>query len=134
MEIKKSPSEEELMEQFIKLLKADKETLPNIIRYIERILMDAMELGEKGFQPTFAFTVFAKQVEDQLELMFRPVRTSDTNTYEYFELEKLGEQINKAIAEYGKRVWGMTPIDESEIELIDPSAIKAWKMGLEGGE
>jgi hypothetical protein len=127
MTVKKSPSEEELMEQFIKLLKADKAKIPNIVRYIERILMDSMQLGEQGYQPTFAFTIFAKQVDNRLELTFRPVRTSDTNTYETFQLEKLGEFVNKAINEYGKQVWGFTPIDERTVESIDPAAIKCWE-------
>lgn len=115
------------MEQFLKTLKKDKEAIPNLVRFIERVVADTMEFGEEGFQPVFGFSIFAKQTEGQLEVKFRPIRTSDTNTYEVFQFEKLGEQINEAIKTYAQEVWGMTPIDEREEVVVDSGIVDAWK-------
>lgn len=118
--IEKSPSEEELMRQFIKALKSNKEQIPNVIRFIERTVKDSMGFCENGFQPIFSVTIYAKQVGDKLELEFRVTRTSDTKTYEVFKIEKFGELINNAIEKYGKEVWDMKSEHERVIGEFIP--------------
>jgi len=119
MPVEKNKTVEEQMEVFLRMLKKDKEKIPFLIRFIERMTFDTMEFGEKGFQPVFAVTLFAKQTNDELKIIPRAVRTPDTNTYETFQFERLGELMNDAFGQYGKEVWGMTPIDEKEEARID---------------
>lgn len=128
MSFKKSETIEEQMEAFLKMLKTDKEKIPFLIKFIERMVFDTMELGEKGFQPVFAVTLFGKQVDDKLEVMFRPIRTPSVKMYETFQFEKLGELINEAFKKYGEEVWGMNPINEKEELRIEGKKVLAqWR-------
>lgn len=117
--MEKNKTIEEQMEAFFKMLKKDKEKVPFLIKFIERMVFDTMDLGGNGFQPVFAITLFVKQVNDELEIIPRAVRTPDTNTYETFQFERLGELMNDAFKQYGTEVWGMTPVDEKEEARID---------------
>ena len=127
MSVKKSKTTEEQYEMFLKMLKKDKEKVPELIKFIERMVYDTMKLGERGYQPVFAITLFAKQIDDKLEVIMRPVRTPDTNTYETFQFEKLGEWINEAFYKYGKEIWGMTPIHEKEqARIAGDKAMSQW--------
>jgi hypothetical protein len=132
MAVEKSPSEEELMSSFIKMLKKDKANIPFLIRFIERIVQDTMTLGEKGFLPVFAITLSVKrQGSDELEINIRPVRTSDQETYEAFRFERLGELLNEAFKKYGQEVWGMTPLDERKGSVKhDTNMAEAWLKNL----
>ena len=112
--MEKNKTIEEQMEAFFKMLKRDKDKVPFLIKFIERMVFDTMDFGSNGFQPVFAATLFAKQGNDKLEIIPRVVRTPDTNTYETFQFERLGELMNEAFKQYGTEVWGMTPIDEKE--------------------
>ena len=127
--IEKSPTEEELIQSFVRMLKNDKESFPFLIKFIERMVIDTMTLGEKDFLPVFAITLSVRREgADKLELNIRPVRTTDPETYEAFQLEKLGKLLNDAFKKYGEQVWGMTPLDERDIQVnVSPNIVEAWK-------
>jgi len=126
MAVEKSPTEEELIRSFIRMLKKDKEDFPFLIKFIERIVYDTMTLGERNFLPVFSITVSVRREEsDKLELNIRPVRTDEPEHYEAFHLEKLGELLNEAFKKYGEEVWGMTPLDERKEMVTD--ILHAWK-------
>ena len=128
MPVEKNKTIEEQMEVFLRALKEDKEKIPFLIRFIERMTFDTMSLGEKGFQPVLAFTLFVKREgQDKLKIRLRPVRTPSQETYEAFQFERLGELINEAFGQYGKEVWGMTPVDEKDNVGVDgEKALSQW--------
>jgi len=94
-----------------------------------------MKLGQRGFLPSFAITLFGKQIDDKLELIVRPVRTPNQQIYEGLQFDKLGEMLNNAFKSYCESVWGMTPIDEKEEARISGSdAMFQWGHLFNEGE
>lgn len=132
MAVEKSPTEEELVRSFIRMLKKDKENFPFLIKFIERMVHDTMILGEKSFLPVFAITMSVRREgADKVEINIRPVRTDDPQTYEAFNFQRLAELLNQAFEKYGQEVWGMTPMDERKI-TFNPEIVEMWKNVSKG--
>lgn len=118
---------EDIMRAFVNALKEDKEKIPFLIRFIEQMTFDTMDLGSKGFQPIIAFTLFARQSDtDKVDMIFRPIKTGSDEIYKSFGFDKLGELIMEAFKQYGIEIWGMTPIDEKEEARITSKNVKGW--------
>ena len=114
--MERTKSKEELMSKFLEMVEADTGKEPTLYKYLNRIIYDLFDLGEKGFQPTFAFTIFMKVVGEEFELLFRPIRTPSIEVYEGFKLERLAVLLNEAIEKYCEEVWGMKPERENKFK------------------
>jgi len=132
--IEKDPTVEMQMETFLRMLEKDKEIVPFLIRFIERMVYDTMSLGERGFQPVLAMTLFVKRgLADNVEIILRPVRTTSQETYEAFRFERLAELLNDAFGQYGVEVWGMSPIPEvAEMRINGNKMLSQWGDKLKG--
>ena len=127
MAVKKDETIEEQYQMFLKMLEKDKEKVPALIKFLGRVTYDTMELGEQGFQPILAISMFVRQGPgDKVHIIIRPIRTSDQKTYEAFNFQRMQELINEAFKQYGIEVWGMSPIDEKEESRIVKTEAEGW--------
>ena len=115
---RESVTSEKIFADFLELLKRDKadQFAGHLFQFIKQVLASTMELGKEGYSPALNFTVYARhRGTDQTEIIMRPSRTSSMEMFMTLKLDKMGEKLKTAMAEYAKEAWGMTPvIDERE--------------------
>ena len=109
---------EKIFGDFLELLEQDEadQFAGHLFQFIKQVLASTMELGKEGYSPALNFTVYARhRGTDQTEIIMRPSRTSSMEMFMTLKLDKMGEKLKTAMAEYAKEAWGMTPvIDERE--------------------
>ena len=109
---------EKIFGDFLELLERDgaDQFVGHLFQFIKQVLASTMELGREGYSPALNFTVYARhRGTDKTEIIMRPSRTSSMEMFMTLKLDKMGEKLKTAMAEYAKEAWGMTPvIDERE--------------------
>jgi len=83
-----------------------------LFEFVRMVLEATMDLGKNGFAPVMGVTLYAKHDNGKTEIVFRPYMSANMEIYQILKLGVFSENLKQAINEYGKEVWGMTPIDE----------------------
>ena len=127
---------EKIFGDFLELLEADSQDQYTgfLFKFITQIIAQTMNLGKDGFAPLLNFTVYAKQAGvDGFELIVRPSRCSDPDSYQALKLGAFGNKIMEAFKSYAIENWGMTPVVDEREDLraeIDPTDIVAQWEGI----
>ena len=131
---KKSVPTEKIFGDFLELLEKDSADLfaGHLFQFIEEVLASTMNLGKEGYSPALNFTVYARQRNDKVEIIMRPSRTTSTEMFTVLQLDKLGEKLKVAMAEYAKEAWGMMPVIDEREDIrakidIKHDPVEQWK-------
>jgi len=105
---------EEMFQDFLELLDRDSKDqyAGHLFEFIRKMLEVTMDLGKNGFSPVMGVTLYAKHVDGDTQIVFHPYMSGSMEVYQILKLGVFSEKLKTAINEYGKEVWGMTPIDE----------------------
>ena len=105
---------EELFQDFLELLDRDSQDqyVGFLFEFIRKVLESTMDLGKNGFAPVMGVTLYAKDTTGKTEIVFHPYMSANIEIYQMLKLGVFSEKLKTAINDYGKEVWGMTPIDE----------------------
>ena len=124
---------EKIFGDFLELLEKDEadQFAGHLFEFIREVLASTMNLGKEGYSPALNFTVYARHRNGRTEIIMRPSRTASVEMFTVLQLDKLGDKLKTAMAEYAKEAWGMVPVIDEREDLrgvinVEFDAVDQW--------
>lgn len=102
----KGMTKEELVRIFVEMLKKDANRADYIFQFLTEVVNSSAAMGQRGFQPITAFTLYARESMGVTEFKFRSAGTGSTELHQRFKLGRLIELVLKAWVEHGNETFG----------------------------
>ena len=126
-------NDKQMFEDFLATLREDTEDryFGQLFVYIRRVIKAVLSLGKERYSPVMSLTVFARDFGyGGIEITFRPEIMGSPEIHQKLKLNILSGNLETAINNYGRDVWGMNVFnrreDMRETMRISREAMANW--------